>query len=255
MNENLSQMVKDSSVNPVMFSETDLDLPQEVPSIVEPEQPQNTLVVEGGLSNKISLTCLSAWFEANVQRLENVNQVKVSIRGVSTDKTLIMTVKDGNEKDTDGNDKRNLKVFDNADLMPVLDLPGVSMDIYNNGFRIIHQLGDTLFIKTYGIKTGLICVMCNKINEKLIPYNITRIKKKSDEFEIISSQVIENIQRKLTQASDMESLQLMYKQITKSSIELPTNQAVVDWLLDKQNSITDINHHLQIDNVIITILS
>jgi len=52
----------------------------------------------------------------------------------------------------------------------------------------------------------------------------------------------------------LEALQLLYKQSAKSVDEMTTNQSVVDWLLERQDDVTDINHHLQIDNVLIDIL-
>jgi hypothetical protein len=36
---------------------------------------------------------------------------------------------------------------------------------------------------------------------------------------------------------------------------MSTIQTVVDWLLERQAEVTDINHHLQIDGVLIDILA
>jgi len=246
MNENLSEMVKEQTeTNPAIFSENDLDLPiaSEVESPATP-QPQ-----------KIRITSLSNWFEATSDSFENINQVKVAIRGVDPTKTLIMAVAgNSGEKDEDGNPVRNLRVYENADTHPVLDMPAVSMDVYNNGFRILYQYSESISIKCYGIRTGLIVVFCNLIDGNLIPYSINRVKRKDEEIDVITNNVSE-VTQKLNSPLDGESLQLRYKQASKVIDDFTTNKDAVVWLLERQSEITDINHHLQIDNIIIDTLA
>ena len=248
MNENLSEMVKDGQTEaPVMFSEDDLDLPaaEEVEAAEAPVEERQI----------IGITNLSSWFEANVSQFANINQVKVAIRGVDEEKTLIMAVVDPDaEADEEGNEARNLRVFENADTHPVLDIPASSMDVYNNGFRILYQYNDAISIKCYGIRTGLIAVFCNNINGSLIPYAVTRIKRKDDEIEVLTRDAAE-VTAKLGGTLDGETLQLRYKQAAKAVEDLSTNQDAVDWLIGRQAEITDINHHLQIDNIIIDTLA
>ena len=248
MNENLSELVKEQTEPaPVVFSEDDLDLPE-----TDETEAAETPVEERQL---IGITSLSSWFEANASQFHNINQVKVVILGVDAEKTLIMAVIDSEaEADEEGNEPRNLRVFENADTHPVLDIPAASMDVYNNGFRIMYQYNDAVSIKCYGIRTGLIAVSCNNINGSLIPYAVTRIKRKDDEIEVLSRDAIE-VAEKLGGTLDGETLQLRYKQATKAVEELSTNQAAVEWLLSRQAEITDINHHLQIDNIIIETLT
>jgi hypothetical protein len=249
MNENLSQLVQDSDTTEgVVFSETDLDLPEE-----ELSEDVATDIIEEPQADVIPIAMLSPWFEANSEGIDNINQVKVVIRGINSNSTLIMAVKN-NEGivDDDGNDERDLRVFDNADSIPVLDLPPLSMDIYNNGFKIVYQHGD-VFIKTYGVRTGLICSLCASVGAYIIPYSIIRVKKKDTELELPATPPIITYE-KLAEPADLESLQLLYKQSAKSIDDLSTNQSVINWLIDRQRDVTDINHHLQIDNVLIDIL-
>jgi hypothetical protein len=246
MNENLSQMVKEGPAadKAVVFSEADLDLPVEEAVVTEEVQ-----------DNTISIISLSDWFEQNCDRFDNINQVKVAIRGVDPAKTLIMAVKDPNiEEDTEGNDKRNLRVFENADVHPVLNLPAMLMDVYNNGFRIVYEYENNIFIKCYGVKTGLIAVFCNNIDGNMIPYATARVKKKDTEIEVTTSNVDE-ITAKLLVNADLEALQLLYKQSARAIDGFTTNQDVVDWLIERQKEVTDINHHLQIDGALIDILA
>jgi hypothetical protein len=164
-----------------------------------------------------------------------------------------MAVKDGSgEKDADGNDKRNLRVFDNADVTPVLNLEPIMMQVYNNGFQVIYNMDD-IFIKTYGIRSGLICVLCTRVNDKLIPYNVLRTKKKDTELEI-SKDFPTVEESKLNETADLEKLQLLYKQSGKAVDSFSTIESVLDWLIKRQSTLTDINHHLQIDNVIIEMM-
>lgn len=250
MNENLTQMVKDSPAEDrVVFSETELDIPE------DKEESESLQTEESQEIESVGITSLSEWFEANCTNFNNINQVKVAIRGVNADKTLIMAVKDpSGEKDEEGNDKRNLRVYENADSHPVLNIPGVSMDVYNNGFKIVYAYNTDIFIKCYGVKTGLIAVFCINIGESLIPYSTKRVKKKDTELEIITKNPIDIIS-KLSLNADVESLQLLYKQSSKAVENLTTNQDVVDWMLNRQAEVTDINHHLQIDGVLIDLLA
>lgn len=244
MNENLSQMVKDTPTkDDFVFSETNLDLPAEE----EAEEVVEKAVVD--------IVPLFEWFSKNSENFNNINQVKVSIRGVDSSKTLIMAVPDGSgEKDADGNDKRELRWIENADTHPALDLPGLDMQIYNNNtFRILHSINDNMVIKCYGIRTGLIVTFCSNIDGKLIPYSVVRVKKKDTGLEIQTTD-LRTIQEKLKQGADVEALQLLYRQSVKVIDQFTTNESVVDWLITRQSEITDINHHLQIDNVIIDIL-
>jgi hypothetical protein len=248
MNENLSEMVKDATTepNPAIFSEADLDLPT--------DDIQEVATVEA-TSPVIPITSLSSWFEENASRFSNINQVKVAIRGVDATKTLIMAVADDSEEaDGEGNEKRNLRVYENADTHPVLDLTPETMDVYSNGFRILYNYGEGVSIKCYGIRTGLIAVFCNVIEGSMIPYAITRVKRKDDEIEVVSRDAAE-VSAKLAAAVDGESLQLRYKQSAKAVADFTTNKSAIDWLLARQVEITDINHHLQIDNIIIDTLA
>ena len=252
MNESLSQMVKDtpSDADTVMFSEANIDLPE------TEETTSSETVEEVQTTPQIHLTSLFDWFAENKERFDNINEVKMQIRGVDSSKTLIMAVKDiSGEQDVEGHDKRNLRVFENADSRSILTLPGISMDVFNNGFRVIHQYNDELFIKCYGTRTSLTAVFCNNINGQLIPYTIKKIKKKDTEIELQENSVAE-VEAKLQEAADLEAVQLLYKQSAKAFAEITseTKQFVVAWMLDRQAEVTDINHHLQIDNVLINIL-
>ena len=62
-------------------------------------------------------------------------------------------------------------------------------------------------------------------------------------------------QTKLQQQLDKEALVLLYKQSKKEAKDLSTNYDAVKWLQNRQNLVRDLYHHLQIENVIIELLS
>ena len=248
MNDNLSELVKTETDEGMVFSETDLDLPEEDKAVAE------EAVAEVPEVEAIGITTLAEWFETNSANFDNINQVKVSIRGINPIANLIMAIKDPtDEVDEAGEAKRNLRVFDNADTQPVLDLKGIDMQIYNNGFRAICEYADNIYIKCYGVRTGMIAVFCNNINGTLIPYNVTKVKRTDEAVEVVRKNSAA-VDIKLSEAANLEDLQLRYKQSSKAVDDITTNRDAVEWLLARQNEIFDINHHLQIDNVIIETL-
>jgi len=244
--ENLSEMLKENETK-TKFTEKDLDLPETKEDI----PPQGEIV------STVPITSFSKWFEQNSSKLQNINQVKVAIRGVDPNKTLIIAIKDPEGgKDTSGNDKKILKVFEESDTIPVINLPSSDLQIYNNGFRIISKFNDNIVLKSYGIKTGLVIVFCNEVDLKLIPYTIYRLKKKEagiDSSIPMFSKDPTDLIRIFAENADLQTLQILYKQSARAE-GLKTKKDIVDWLLERQAEVTDVNHHLQIDSVIIDIL-
>ena len=246
---NLSNMIKQDDPN--VFEPSNLDLPEE--TVAAAEAVEEAVEEEVPQVEAIATTPLNTWFTENSAAFANVNRVQVEIRGVDSSKTLIMAVLDG-QGDIGGNPSRDLQVFKNADIQPVLNIPAADMQIYNNGFRLVSPYADDIIVKSYGVRTGLICVFCNNIAGAAIPYQVVKVKRKDEAVEVVRSDAAAVV-AKLALAADLEALQLLYKQSSKEVSEMTTNQSVVNWLLQRQSEVTDINHHLQIDNVIINILA
>lgn len=241
MMDNLSQMVKDGPTDdPIVFSKTNLDIPAETQPVAE-ESNETT----------IKIIVLADWFDSNVDKFHDITKPQISVAKVDLYKQLVITTLEAME---DGEEEKKFVVYDNAHEMPVLNLPAFDMQIYNNNdFRILYDLGNGIFIKSYRVRNGLVSVFCNDINDQLVPYGIVRTKKRDTEIEIIKRNP-EEVITKLSEALDVEALQLRYKQSVKST-DLSINQDAIDWLIERQGSIEDINHHLQIDNVIIDTLA
>jgi len=237
MIENLSEMVK--SGNTENYTNTKYDT-----------LPEKEEVIEVPEVNSIPITSLGKWFNSNANTfLPHIKKTNVAVQGINPDEQLILNVCLSNEG---GVEKRKLIIYDDAHIQPVLNLPAMDMKVYNNGFRIIYNFGNDIFIKSYNIKTGLISVFCNDIDDKLIPYSIVKAKKRDNKIDVVLRNPAE-VRTKLNERLDFEALQLRYKQSSKSE-GLVTNGDAINWLLDRLTSIEDIYHHLQIDNVIIDTL-
>lgn len=253
MNENLSAMVQDAQPEE---NEEDITIPEDVIESVDDETGTHEAIEETPAVAKVGITSLTDWFRRNHERFDNINYVRVSIRGVDPDKYLIVTSpEDDGSVDEEGNPRRKLKVFESADSHPVLDLPGSAMEAFNNGtFMVLYQYADTdIVFKCYGIRAGLIVVACQNVDGALIPYNIQRVKKRDTEIEI---PVFDGSDPrvKLAQDLDKEVLQLLYRQSAKEVDNFTTNQDALNWLVGRQAEMIDINHLLQIDNVLLSLI-
>ena len=236
MKESLPDLIKSGATEePITFNEESLNIPN-VETVPEEVESVSSIII----------TSLGTWFDENVNNFPNIRKPTVSIQGVDANQQLIMTVLVSLEG---GEEKRKLIVYDDAHIQPVLDLPSIDMQIYNNGFRIVSACGNGMFIKSYGVRKGLISVFCYDIDDQVIPYGVVRAKKRDTEIDIIVRD-LEDMKRRLSEPLDFEALQLRYKQSSKAE-GLRTNKDAIDWLLERQGSIEDVHHHLQIDNVII----
>jgi hypothetical protein len=122
----------------------------------------------------------------------------------------------------------------------------------NDTFEVLHAYNDEIFIKSYGVKTGLILVFCANVDGKIIPYEKVKIKKDVESIAVLGYHGIANaIREKLKDDVDKETIQLLYKQATKYIDEFTTKESTLDWFNKKKQDVVDINHLLKIDDVLI----
>jgi len=197
--------------------------------------------------SKIGVISLYDWFEKNKENFSNISRVKVEAKGINTKSNLVFAVLKG--KDKNGNIERELYTFKGADTFRVLDLPGIGMNIFNNGFKIIYGYNKSIVIKAYGIKTGLMISYCLNVEGKFIPYSNTKLKKKDSGIELVEPNIPE-ISKRLAQPADLESVILLYKQLGKANYNIQTNMNLLDWFIEREKSVVDINHFLLIDKVL-----
>ena len=255
MNENLATMIKDHDEETPELQDQNLDVTQEETV----SQAETTEETEGQVTEEqyeINCTMLNTWFEQNHNNFDNVNHVQVSIRGINPEETVIFSVLDpkGGE-DNQGNPKRELQVWKDADTFPVLDLPGQAMEVHNNGLKILYPYGEGTFIQCYGVRTGLTLVYCVQVGDQLLPYSIGKVKKKDAGVNMVSAPDVAAIQAKLGTNVNMEELQLQYKQVAKHSEEVTTVQDAVNWILQRQTEVFDVNHLLQLDKILVWLVT
>lgn len=242
--ENLNEMIQQETEEPASFDEADLQTEEDVGTIAEEA------------SNDLPITTLGPWFSNYRDSIPNVHQLQAQIRGVDSNENLIVSVDDPNGEESEaGITKRFLRLFDNAAVQPVLDLPPSDMRVYNNNtFRVIYTLSDDVVVKMYGVKTGLIAMFSFAIDGGIMPYAKIVAKKRAITVAIPAGNLARYTQ-KLNEPVDLEALQLLYRQSSKATTIFTTVRDAINWLLARQDNITDINHHLEIDKVIMTLLS
>ena len=280
--ENLADMVNRMEENTPAATEPSLDLPEEQadaqadqttaevptnggssdPATPAPEEAATTEApVEEVEGFDITTISLQSWIEQNSSepQFENVRYHKAAIRGVDPNDTLIVSDLNPTGGGVDGHPKRKLFLLNQASLSPVLNLPGIMMHVFNNdSYRILHPYGENVVLKCYGVKTGLIITMCQNVNvdegvNLYIPVTRLRLKKKDAGLNVPDA-MPSDMAAVLTEPVDMEAVELQYKQITRHKEGLNTKLDVINWLLAKQEGVTDVNHLLQIDDVIINIV-
>lgn len=248
MTENLTDMVKNHQEN---SEETKTELDIEETKSEETVEPN--IKVEETDGPDIDVMRLSDWFVENSKNFGAINHVKADIRGVDSNDTLIMTVPTPTEAKPD---KRRLVVIDEASIIPVLNLPAEVFEVYpNETFRIVSQEIDGKVIKSYGVKTGIIVTHCVKIDDYVVPYKIERIKKKHKDGLSFIDIDADAIKAKLSEETNIENLEIQYKQLTKAKTGMSTVEDVMEWMLERQVGITDVNHHLKLDELIIQMIS
>lgn len=257
MKDNLAQLIKNEQVgeeSPATDFENHENAQVEEPSMEEVPIEQS-LTLESSDENEIGVIMLSEWFETNNSNFTRVNRLKIQVQGVKPDSRLLCSVLDPKGGiDEDNHAIRNLELIKDANIFPVLDLPGYDMDVYGNGFLIMYSYQEDIVLKCYGIKTGLIIVFCVHINNQLIPYSRTKLKKKDNGISVPQPNR-EYIEANILSELDLEGFQIQYKQVIKELDQISDKQSAITWLLGKQNAIRDINHLLQIDDILMWLIS
>jgi len=260
MEENLANMVREGATDTTPVKVDDLDFG-------DTDQEEKEVNMEGVVdmasetqeetqdpTNTIPIINLHEWFTANSATFPSIRLQQLQSDGVNPSEDLAVTIPHPAGGEYNGLPKMRVKNIEDAHKIPVLNLPATSMDIFNSGYQIVYDYNDNIVVKCYGVKTGLLAIFCSKVGEQSIPYATSRVSKKDEELEIQENPDLAGIQAKLLQDADLEAVQLLYKQIVKHTDDLTTNNDVVEWLLTRQEEVTDVNHLLQIDKVIISVL-
>ena len=258
MSENLADMVKKtiSAGQEDKKDEVKIITPETKAKQDDKSKPDKLKETKEQKSDTIPVSNLIDWFPTHYKALQpSVKQVKLAIGGVDPKDTLIFTLPHPRGgKASDGLDKRKVYTFDNADKRSVIDLNPIALNAYNNEtFRIIYHYKDNIYLKAYGVKTGLYVTFCVEIESLPIPYKVVRIKKreKGIKFEAYD---FDKIYKILNQPADNEGLLILYPQLMKLDKEITTVKSAMEVFLNIQKEVVDITHHLKLDFIMADML-
>jgi len=243
MQENLQDMVKNLNSSPIIIKGDPTDKKD------DPTEGKGPSDVKEPVS--INITNFFDWFENNTSLITGCSRVKAEVSKVKAEDSIILKVpKKGNKEEME------LISFYNPKMRPVLDLPPVYLKVFRNDtFITLHTYSDEIFIKSYGVKNGLIVVYCANIDGRVVPYHKIKLKKNVISLHIANYEnVVKEIKDRLNEDVNSEDIQLLYKQAIKYIDQFTTKESALNWFLKKQEEVNDINHLLKIDNVLIHII-
>jgi hypothetical protein len=219
----------------------------------EPIKEEDTIEEKLDATNipEISLINFYDWYEGNSSTIHNVARVKAEVSNINVKDSIIFKIQKGKPEDN----SMELVSFYNPGTRPILNLPPVYIKVFKNDtFEVLHSYSDEIFIKSYGVKTGLILVFCANVDGKIVPYHRIKIKKNVTTIKLDKLPNIPSIRERLAENVDVESVQLLYKQAIKYLSEFTTKENTLNWFLKKEMEVIDINHLLKIDSVLINVI-
>jgi|LSQX01.3.fsa_nt_gb hypothetical protein len=250
MIENLQEMINTlndpvSSVPPVVNKVADVSHTNDIETTEATKQEPESEDPE------INLINFYDWYETYCASIHNVARVKAEVSNINVKDSIIFKIQKGKPDDT----IMELVSFYNPGSRPILNLPPVYMKVFKNDtFEVLHTFSSDIFIKSYGVKTGLILVFCANVDGKIVPYHRIKIKKNITSITLDTLPNISEIRERLTENVDVEAVQLLYKQASKYLNEFTTKDNTLNWFLKKQTEVVDINHLLKIDTVLINVI-
>ena len=257
MTDNLAEMIKNMDDDTIVVdTQENPALPEgavsETENVINPENVPD-------VTPKLSTISLVDWFELNRDQIGTLNvfYTRLTIRGINPRDTMAFSFPVNPD---DVNDEtRDLFIFKETSSRKVINLPVEKMNIFNHDiFRIIYRAPapyNNIFIKSYGVKTGLINVFCIEDSlGNLIPYEKTKMKKSDDTLELILPDA-QKILDQLSLPANIEPAQILYKQLQKYVSKITTNQDLVTWFNEREVGVIDINHLLLIDDTLIYVFN
>lgn len=250
MSENLNDMV--NALNNKTGETTTLPIVEKIEEVKEERQEKSDVESKEENKNLINITNFHDWFLANSNNITGVSRVRVEVSNINSADSFMFKVPKGKTSELE---EKELISFYNPKARPILNLPQIYLKVFKNDtFVVLHQYNEEAFIKSYGVKTGLIIVFCKNVNGMVLPLQKIKIKKGVENIELPELPEVKDLETKLKENVDVEALQLLYKQSIKFKDEFTTKEKTLEWFLKKQNEIIDINHLIKIDSVLISVI-
>jgi len=201
----------------------------------------------------VPITSLVNWFGKYRETVPvHIKTVNFRVAGVNLDSYLFITIPHPNNGFIEnGEPRREIIMFKDANRIPAIDLPISDISVYHSGFKMIHPFKNGYF-KSYGGKSNNLIVSIASSN--LIPYHILRIKNSNA---IIFKENSKNYENVLNDEAQREIIKTLYPVITKSDnwLSMKKNIDICNHFLDLQKDIKDNAHHIKLDNIMIGILT
>lgn len=266
MTENLQEMLKEFKekseaglvTNGILS--VDESKPKEEPK-KEVKVKEKPTEVKPLVYKTVSLVEIINKYKDKIQKTFDIKIAKIEASGIESSEDILFTIKDPEGgKNKKGDPRRRFAVVENAHMLPIPDVEPESLRIFkgNGCVSTIHRLDEFLYVRSYALKTGVIVVSCLDSRDaelgekvvKLIPYDIQYLKRKDCKEITINFPKSSEILAKLKLPADSEGIYLLYKQAQKVHDTLKTNQDVLDFFLKRRSEVFDINHLIQIDEVL-----
>ena len=212
------------------------------------EDREETIQVEK-TEHRFSVITFADWFSKYSTRVSSVRPVTLKISGVDPKESIVVTIPNDQGKHYQGNDKRHLKIIENASIIPVIDADPIDMFVYNNGYQILYSVGGGTYLKGYSVRKKFIVNVCKDVLEYLIPISRFIVKRGDTECKFNSYDLSETIERRINEnLLDREKLAILYHQSKK--FEFSDFNGLLKCLTERQGGIKDVQHQLEIDNTI-----
>lgn len=212
------------------------------------EESEEKLELEKTEHN-FSVSNFADWFSTYSTQVNSVGPVRLNMSGVDPKESIVVTVPNDGGKRYEGNDKRHLKLIENASIIPVIDAEPIDMFVYNNGYQILYSIGGDTYLKGYSVRKKFIVNICKDILDFMIPIGQFIIKRGDTTCKFYSYDLHDIIEERiLSNTLDLEKLSILYHQSKKFDFE--NFQGLLKCLAARQGGIKDVSHQLEIDTAI-----
>lgn len=189
------------------------------------------------------------WFSRYSTSVSSVGPVRLNMSGVDPHESIVVTIPNDQGKRYQGNDKRHLKLIENASIIPVIDAEPIDMFVYNNGYQILYSIGGDTYLKGYSVRKKFIVNICKDVLDFMIPIGNFIIKRGDTTCKFYSYDLHDIIEERiLTNQLDLEKLSILYHQSQK--FDFNDFQGLLKCLEERQGGIKDVGHQLEIDRAI-----
>lgn len=213
-----------------------------------PQEMEEKLSVEK-VDHHFRIITFANWFSKYSDRVSSTNKVDVDLVGVDPDESIVVTIPNDQGKRFKGEDKRHLRLIENANIIPVIDADPIDMFVYNNGYQILYSVGDDTYLKGYSVRKKFIVNICKDVMDYMIPINQFTVKRSDKDCKFFSYDLNDIIENRIrNNMLDMEKLAILYHQSSK--FDFSDFNGLLKCLTTRQGGIKDVQHQLEIDNAI-----